>query len=54
MTKASARKKTGMTIDPTKTKWIDLTKIPVDQLTDYHRELLRRGGVWLIVVVQRR
>ena len=41
-----------MTIDPTKTKWVDLTKIPADQLTDYHRELLRRGGVWLIVEEQ--
>jgi hypothetical protein len=27
---------------------INLTKIPQERLTDWHRELLRRGWVWLI------
>lgn len=29
--------------------WINLTEIPADQLTDWYRELLRRGWVWLAV-----
>ena len=29
--------------------WINLTKLPDDQLTDWYRQLLRRGWVWLAI-----